>query len=634
MLALLRTDNRLRAAIRFGVAMAIANAVVVAVFGASPAIAIGSLAVIVQLYFLDFDGTWRERLIGYGVATLVGAVAVVVGVLVAGETYLAIGVSFLAGFVIAMARVLRGYIARSVVGLAIAYFWPVMLPAKPAELGSFLASWLIGSGIAVAVAIVVLPPIRSKQMCQALGGWLDACARFTNALVTKTGLTEVSQELATSVQRLTSVIESPSVSLGSVSHRQRAIGEMATRAIWAHPLVASLTPDGCKADKALASATASGFDCSATLITGAPAPQDLPDLEAVRQVQLDRMDGETEVQITNAYPLRATSLLASLELWLAAGTRGIKVARPVVGDVSEETPGAILRASMSPRSLWFRSAVLSGLGGALCVALVRELGLAQGLWVVLATLICFQASFSPTATRGAVIVSSLSAVGGVLISGVIFFIQPPVAVYVILVPLAAAAAKYAQGTKVWLAQLLFTPFLLINLVSLGATPGPNLAIERVQDVTIGAVVAGLLTLAIFPTGIARRLRELGAQAQSMTSAYAASMIAKAEGVGVAPATSVTPAPSSTATTVAPARDQVAKAIADFETGLAAGQIAMRASDPALQQLDRIDAYARECLIAGDICQYLAKRPGGQAPAKAIAAWWANTLKVQSSKLAG
>ena len=595
--------------------MALGNAVAILVFGASPAVAIGSLAVIVQLYFLDFDGTWRERLVGYGVATLVGAGALVLGTLAAVALYLAIGLSFLVGFAIAMARVLRGYVARSVVGLAIAYFWPVMLPAKAADLGELLMSWLIGCGVAVVVAMVVFPPIRSKDICAALGGWLSAAANFANALTAKTGLADASQALASAEQRLSDVIEGPSVSLGSISHRQRVTGEMASRAIWAHPLVASLTPDGCRADSALASATAQGFQVSATLISGAQIPGTIPDLESVRQVQLERMDGQTEAQITNAYPLRVTSLLASIALWLAASTRGITVTRPVVGDVSEESPWAILRASLAPKSLWLRAAVLSGVGGAVCVALVRELGLEQGLWVVLATLICFQASFSPTASRLLVVVSSLSAMGGVLISGAIFFLDPPIQVYMVMVPLAAAAAKYAQGSKVWLAQLLFTPFLLINLVSLGATPGPTLAIERVQDVTIGALVAGVLTLAIFPIGIARKLNQLANEARRTTSTYAASMISTAEGTGD---------PASDA----PSRPQVAQSIAQFESGLAAGHLAMRASDPALQQLDEIDAYARACLVAGDICAYLTERPSGQAPARAIATWWAHTLTVR------
>ena len=615
MFALMRTDNRLRGAIRFGVAIAIANVVAIAVFGPSPAVAIGSLAVIVLLYFLDFDGTWRERLLGYSIATLVGAVALVLGVVAAEGVYLAIGLSFVAGFVIAMARVLRGYVARSVVGLAIAYFWPVMLPAKAADLGTLLLSWLIGCGIAVVVAMVVLPPIRSRNLCDALAAWLSASGVLANALTARTGLAEASEELACAGDRLRDVIKSPRVSLGSISRRQRAIGEMASRAMWAQPLVAGLTPDECQADSALAGATASAFGASAMLISGAQAAGDPPDLELLRQVQLERMDGETEAQVLNAYPLRVTSMLASLQLWLAASTRGISVPKPVVGDVSEESPGAILRASFALKSLWLRAAILSGLGGAVCVALVGALGLEQGLWVVLATLICFQASFSPTESRLLVIVSAISAMGGVLISGVIFFLDPPIQVYVLLLPFAAAAAKYAQGSRVWLAQLLFTPFLLINLVSLGATPGPSLAIERVQDVTIGAIVAGLLTLAIFPIGIARQLSQLAAEAQRATSAYAAAMISLAKGHG-GPVSS------------RPTRSQVVHSIAQFESGLSAGQLAMRASDPALQQLDRIDAYARACLMAGDICEYLAGRPGGQVPASAIAKWWAHVLKVR------
>ncbi len=606
----LRTDDRLRSALRFAIGLVIADAVLLATFGANATATVGALAVIVQLYFLDFDGTWRERLLGQGVTATIGTAAVLLGAAISGLGYVAIGVSFIVAFAFAMARVLRGYVARSVVGLAAAFFWPVMLPAQRDELGAYVQSWLLGCAISMVVGLVVLPHRHSDRVRAALRDWLNSASVLSGALVSAVGLDGASQALSTAAQRLAAVVESPSVSLGAVGRQQRAVREMVSRALWAQPIVVSLTPDGCASDRALAESTSEAFDTAACLLSGQSAPQVLPNIEGARSAQLERMDRESEAAIAAAYPLRVVSLQASLELWISAGIRGLKVRRPDVGDVAEETPGAIVRSSLAMNSVWLRAAIMSGLGAAACVALVRSLGLEHGLWVVLAALITFQGTFSATAGWRRLVASSLGAGGGVLVAGAMFMLHLPNPVYFVLLPLAAAVAKYAQAGRMWVSQLAFTPFVLMNLVVLGATPSLPLVFERVEDISLGALVAAVLTFAVFPIGLGRVLSKRATDAARAASAFAESRIALAEG---------RPMPD------AILRAEVTKAISSLERDLAAGHLASRGSDPALQGFDLMDAYARECLIAGDACTFLAERKGGEPVAKAVGAWWKHAL---------
>ena len=509
-----------------------------------------------------------------------------------------------------MARVLRGRVARSGVGLSAAFFWPVMLPAQHGELGRYLLAWLLGSGIAMLVSLVVLPHRRSERVSAAMEDWLRAAAAFTRALVAHPGLEERSADLTVAAKRLEAVSQSAIGSMGSVGLRQRGIGEMVSRAIWAQPVVAQLSTDGCEADAELAEVTATAFEGAAMLVGGGRAPESLPDLEHVRAVQLERLDGETPAAVAVAYPLRVVSLVASIEFWLAAATRGLRVRRPDVGDIAEEAPLAILRTTIRRKSVWLRAAVMSGLGAAGCVALVRGLGLEHGLWVLLAALISFQGTFSATTGRRHLVDSALGAAGGVGIAGALFALAPAHIVFVLLVPFAAFAAKYAQPTKMWMSQLVFTPFVLVNIVVLGAAPHISLGIERVENIALGAFVAAVLAFLVFPSGISQLLRDLSARALAATSAYASGEIERAEG-GESPAADLRPAAT--------------RAVAEFEANLLAGHLAARSADPVLAQLDRRHAVARECLLAGDTCAFLAQRPQGATTARAIAEWWAATL---------
>ena len=85
-----------------------------------------SFATVAALYFLDFDGSTRERLGGYAAATAVGLVGLVIGTFVAHTLWLAAIAALFVAFAFAFARVLRGYVARSAVGVQMAFVLAVL----------------------------------------------------------------------------------------------------------------------------------------------------------------------------------------------------------------------------------------------------------------------------------------------------------------------------------------------------------------------------------------------------------------------------------------------------------------------------------------------------------------------------
>lgn len=607
--AALRTDDRLRSAVRFAVSVGVADAIALHVYASTAAAVMTSFAVIVMLYFLDFGGIAVDRLAGYTCATGLGVALICSGVAVAWSTPLSLVAAFVVVAAVSYARILRGYVSRSVVGLSAAFLWPVMLPAQVSELGTLVGAWLVGCAVAVVAALVVLPHRRTGLIRKAMVTWLHSAGAFVSTQVAGPTRGELVAAMSAASGALARAIASPSCSLGAVGPRDRALAEMASRALWAEPLAASTVAAQDPRDEPLATATATAFVSAASLVEGG-SPK-VPDLEGVRAAHLASL-GEREADaLTTAYPLRLVSDFASLQLWLAGLMRGRRLPRPEVGDVSLERPWTLIWRSIGRRSVWLRTALLAGVGAAICVAIVRALGIEHGLWVALAAIICFQGSFSAMSGWRRLVGAALGAATGVLLGGVLIALRPSHAVFLLLLPLAAFGAKAAQGRSVHLTQFAFTVFVLVNIAVLQFPPDLSLASDRLRDITLGAAVAALLTCLFFPTGIRGLLVRLSTNASDAATTYLAAGIARA-----------------TDSSDLPDRRPVVEAIASFEGALAAGHLAMRTRDPDLAALDRTHARARECLLGGDICAALAERSEAHSGvvAAAAATWWSGVLE--------
>ncbi|MGA9148869.1 MAG: hypothetical protein WBZ04_15025, partial [Candidatus Nanopelagicales bacterium] len=152
-----RVSARTGSAIRFAATVTVVDLLAVKIFPAQGAPMFASMAVVAALYFLDFDGAWRERLGGYTIATAVGLVGLVVGVLVTNPLWLAVVAAFAVAFGFGLARVLRGYVARSAIGVQLAFLLCLLTPATPGEIDYYLAAWALGSLASVVAALTIFP---------------------------------------------------------------------------------------------------------------------------------------------------------------------------------------------------------------------------------------------------------------------------------------------------------------------------------------------------------------------------------------------------------------------------------------------------------------------------------------------
>ena len=613
----LHNHNVLHSAIRFAVAIVIADALVWWLFREGTPVVMGSFAVICLLYFLDYAGSTSERLVGYASAALIGAGAVALGSVLAGPLWLAVLGAFIVSFSFAYARVLRGYVARASVGLQGAFFLPLMADVAPTEIPEMVGSWLIGSTVAVLAGLLILPNRRSGIILDLLRQWLAAAREVTAAQADGRAASDAMTSLATVSDHLGEQSKAAVNALGMVGSHDRAIVHMVNGTQWgtiAFELLDDATSNGTPISdptRKILTESAEAFDGADAALTESNPPRDVPNLAITRQQDLRTLTALTDEQLRQHYPARLASILAMRMLWLAGRVRGVAYPDPDLGSAADRSPLSLLRLNLGWRSVWFVNALRTGTATAACVLLVRELGLDHGLWVVLAALSVTQVSFSASSNGYSSLRLALGAMAGVALASVAAILPLPHIAFVLLLPILAFTAVVAAHRGPFLAQTFYTPFALTNLAALQWTSDRDLEIARVENITLGVAVAAAFALMVFPFGLMHQLARQMGSAKESSHAYLLAGIAAARGASDNDA--------------AAARKQCVHSVTQLESTLSASTICSTLSLDQEQAGRAADVLARDRLIGGDACVDLAKQrselPELGHVADVFAGWW-------------
>ena len=623
MTRLLRESDTVRSGLRYALTLCVVDVLLLALLGPGNPTVLGSFAVTIHLYFLDYDGSLRERAVGQCSAGIVGAGAVCLGTIVASPLWLALVATVIVSGLFAYARVLRGYVARAAVGLQGAFFLPLVAQPAPSDLPSLLAGWGIGSALAIIAALFLLPRRQHHRVRRSLGDWLTAAAALTRATVDGSALPARVTDLQSARDGLLDQLRESPIRPGALGRRQRALNEMVSRARWSMPIAHRLAPLQPDDDPRLALASARAFDDAAILVRGGDIPPSPPDIPRERADDLARVMHLPPADVRQHYGQRVISISAMTQLWLAGTSRGLRLPRPDVGSVDDESPVALLRSGLHRRSVWLSNAIRTGVGAAICVALADSLGIQHGLWVVLAALTCIQGTFSgPESLRRMVMIAAGSVIG-VILASALLLPSIPAWLFILLLFIAAFIGKLCQARGALLSQVAYSPIMLFNLALLTWPPTGGLGIIRIEDVTLGACVAAILTIAVFPFGVRRLLASLEAVARSLSQVYLTDSIAAVDHGGTVPASQ---------------RQACQAAILSFEHALDAAYLSPRAADDRLSDHEREVALARDRLVGGDACAQLAafrdRSPATAEIAIDFASWWSGALADEPSVNAG
>jgi len=609
------TNEVHRSAVRFAAAMLIVDLVVLAVFRSGEALAMGSFAVIVLLYFLDYDGSAHERLVGFSTAIGVGLVAISVGTILSTSTWAAVIGAFVVSGIFGYVRVLRGYVARAAVGLQCAFFLPLMADSTLDDLPSLLAAWLVGGAVAIGAGMLILPKYRDGVLRAALSRWLKAAGSLAEALSTDRDLEPALASLRAAAEPLISGASGPRMRPGAIGPRQRALAELVDVVRWSGPIIGQLEPFPAGRQHELARQSGAAFIAAAETVVGNPPESSIPDLPALRAADLNRLADAEPSDVRGHYSARLISILAMWMLWLAGRSQGIVYPTPDIGSLVEERPWPLIKAHLRIDSPWLRNALRTGGCGAACVVLVRLLGLEHGVWVVLAALCVTQVSFSGLANGASAIRMVAGATAGILIASIGLILDLPQIGDIVVLPFMAFLAVVGAAIGPMTAQMLFTPFVLVNFAALEWATQRGLEIVRLEDVAIGAAVAAGFAFLTFPFGLAKELRAKVQVATSAAAGYLAAAVAAASGT-----------PRDVA---GPSRQTCVTALVRLEATIDAAGISGDVSQEDMSTAIHANAVARDQLVGGDACTSLAHakaRDARIAPISALfAAWWSEHL---------
>ena len=482
--------------------------------------AFGSLGLIATC---DFGGSTRRRLTSLLGAAAVGAVLICIGALAGLTLVSAVLVTLITGTALAFSAVLHGSVASGAPAMTVVYVAATTVGVSLDKAWTLLAGWGIAVAVAIPVSLFVLPRRNTAPVRQ-------ACAR---ALLTVADAAEArAQGLALDIDALQGAQEDLQKSyLGNpfrasgFNARDRSlivlVGQVqALLAAFARSRIYAAPACDRPQTRALSHRAAVGLREAAHALSQPDAPP--PNGMAVAEGWQEQWNEATEVvadekvgtvsdraeTVYSMFPDRATAISA---------LRIIILTRRVLGAPAEDYPqsphvipeppvseGRVeLRAQASLGSPWGRLALRTGIGLSLAVLVVYITGLAHGFWVVLGVtaILRFDGLTTLKMAGQAVAGTFIGAALGYLI--LVLDMNHLAWLWIGLI-IATFVAVWAQGAiNFVVGQAAFSMFVIIGFSVLSWPPDLATAAQRVQDITIGAIVSVMIALLLWPRGVLR-----------------------------------------------------------------------------------------------------------------------------------
>lgn len=502
---------RLGGAIRFAVVLVAVNLAAIALFSGGPAPTFASFSVVASLYFLDFDGTIRERFGAYAVSTLFGIAGIVIGLAVAGNIVAVCMTALVVGFVFAAARAFRGFIARAFVGVQLAFVLTVVTAHPQAHAAELVIAWVFGAAVSLVAALVLFPRHHSGVLRRALSHWCAAAAQLARAVANAESIDLTS--IAAAYQELESVDRTHAIA-GLWSPRTRALAEM-NRGAQQLTTYFSERPSSrvhSLADRELFAQIAEALQCASQTVLPNSAAIESVDMIRARHEHTDAVIALAQAQpgpdavdrAADAIDARVASFAAEGLQYLAAVSRGARQTNKVTPTDSSSI-AMRSRSVFQANSVWLFNGIRTGIALAAALLIAHVMGLEHGVWVVMATLSLISITQTSRGTTSNALTTMIAVTLGVLISVVLLQLHLPWVGMVCVVLLAAFTAKWFFFNSVFAGQMSYTPFAILNVAMLSWPTPSGLAEVRLEDIAVGLLVAVGATLLAFPFGMKRLL---------------------------------------------------------------------------------------------------------------------------------
>jgi hypothetical protein len=530
----------LRAAIAMPVTMALAMYVVDDTAGLLFAI-FGTVGLLINA---DFAGSARQRAASYLLTGVAGSIALTIGWAASFNTVAAVMVTLVVAFALAFIGLVRGTIAVGTPAVLLVFVVAVSIDGTPTSLPAYLLGWWLAVVVSTISALLLFPHNRRADQRAALAAAFTAAARSAERTwLAPQGPSPSTADFAaygeavdrldaeyggqpfrtngltTKDQAMTLLIDhANSARLLLAEPDQLAVGNDAAplpeRSELTHAIVASL--DG----------LASAMRDPQVLPSGRPLDDARVALTAGMEAWVldETTRGAAPSSITERigsdHRLRMVALVIEQMVELARLANG--------GDVEslERQPPiptrrrtAILVSQLHPRSAWLRNSLRSALGLAVAVLVVNITGVDHGFWVLLGVISILR--YDAVGTRRFALQAVVGTIIGVVLASVIlvFVADQAWVLWVLLPPAVFLAAWSAAAVSYPVGQAAFSALILISLAIVEWPPRLSTGLVRIEDIALGAGVALVVGLLMWPRGAVGYLRRDLADATRTAGAY-------------------------------------------------------------------------------------------------------------------
>jgi uncharacterized membrane protein YccC len=488
------------------------------------------------LIFANFGGSRKDKLAAHLGLAVAGSLALIIGTLVSGITWLAALVTIPVAFAIFFAGVIGPNAAGGVNGALLGYVLPVASAGGASTIGPRLAGWWLASVVGTAAVLLLSPKSPGDRLRASATACATALSRYLHAMVQGRATDDEHDALKTAERTLMETFSAAPYRPTGLATADQAMANVVQALEWSTTLVADASREGrdlreaAAADRELVEVTADLLDATAALLAGAPgagasgAQPDFGRLEAARAASAAhqrQITGDPDTvraaagQAFHAQTIAVAVRSAAADALIASGRadpdtiaaeRRAWYGQPETGAPRPESRRVALVGSLfvilrhaSLRSVWFENALRGSVALAAAVAVADLTGVQHGFWVVLGTMSVLRSNAGATganawrALAGTVVGFAL---GGALL---LVIGTDPTALWIAM-PIAVFVATYAPGTAPFLAgQAAFT-ITVVVLFNLLAPAGWTIGLLRVQDVAIGCAVSLVVGVLFWPRG--------------------------------------------------------------------------------------------------------------------------------------
>ena len=497
------------------------------------------------LVLTSFGGTKRDKAVAHLGLAVTGSVAIILGTLASGSTWLAVLVTLPVAFAIFFGGSAGPNAASGVTACLLGFVLPVAAAGSVSLIPDRLEGWWLASAASTAAVLLLSPRppgdrlrAQAARSASALAAQLEAAVSGT---VTAAGGEAM---LAADHELMNTFVATPYRPIGLAAADQ-GLASLVHLLEWCTALTKDAV-DGhldlaaaARADLDLLAESARALRTVAALMSGVQASGDLEQIWRARLASAEHLNGlagdlatavrradlafhaQTIGVATSAAVAEAVVAAGQSSPAEAAGMRRWLIAR--VGAAEPPSPegsrlgdrglarwlariglpdraAAAIATDASLRSVWFLNSARGAGALAAAVAVAKLTNVEHAFWVVLGTLSVLRSSAA--ATGSTALRALAGTIGGFVVGAALLLAigTDPVALWIAF-PVAVLIAAYTPGTAPFAAgQAAFT-ITVVVLFNLLVPAGWQVGLLRVEDVAIGCAVSLVVGYLFWPRGI-------------------------------------------------------------------------------------------------------------------------------------